>query len=431
MIALLLVALIARDELTDAIKKLRAAADLSAKYQAAYDLGRVLQPKQIPIVLKELDAGPADMRTHFITAIRTCGGPEAVKALKGLLGRHEVKSRVEAAYALKILGDDEGMKGLPLLLQPALAKEDKMSVIQHLNASYYAGAEVPAALRTFILAEKDADVRKSAVLALISHKDPESAPFLKRIANDEVDPLRFYALCALIKLGDADAIERGLTLLEKGGLEVSALYDVIYALRIAGGREVADRLRAMLQKATEVNVVIQLINALADLKDGRSIPYLTKYVDDKNSSVCEAAIRALVELGGKSQIDLLKKLLTRAAPVNIAAAEALVALDDPSGIPILKESLSDKSQYYRQRSATALGVLRVPEVVPGLIVALADDDLSVRTSASTALIGALRHLYPYRKFDFAEVGYDAKSTDAVARGKAIEQIKAWWEKNKQ
>ncbi len=420
------------DEFADAVKKLRAAADLTARYAAEGELGRAMKPAQVPLAVKEVDTGPADLRPHFIRAIRTCGGKEAIAALKGLLARHEMKSRVEAAYALKILGDDEALKALPAeLARPGLTAADKLAIVTYLYPYYNESKEAIAALRKLVASEKDLELRQRALAALVSHKDAESAPTLWKIADDASDALSAEALGALIKLGDADAIERGLQAIEKGKLKTLDLYQLIYALQAAGGRDIAARLRAVLEASADVSVRMALINALAALKDAKSIGMLVKLADDKNTSVADAAVTALVELAGKSQIELFRKLLKHETMTRrLKAAEALVSLDDPTGIPVLVEALSEKLAYYRQRGVTGLGALRVPDVIEPLISALGDEDQSVRTAAAAGVVGALKQLYPYKRFDLKDVGYDALKDDAEARKKAVAKVQEWWGKNK-
>jgi HEAT repeat protein len=421
----------AADEVADLIKKLRAA-ELVSRYQVESELGQKLKPPHVPVVLKEIEAGPAEFRPHFIRAIRWMGGPEAISALKGLLAKYEVKTRVETAYALKILGDDEGMKSLVVEAQKAThSKEDRIWILQYLQAGFYSGKEVPPVLRKIVETDKEPEVRKRALQSLTSHKDAESGPWLKKLANDEKDPLHVEALAELIKLGDPDAVEKGLAILEKGKLDVNPMFDLLFALRTAGGRDVAERLRALLDRTDNVSARMQIISTLAQLKDTKSIPMLVKLVEDKNPSVADAAVMALVELAGRGQIETIRKLLKHAsADRRLKGAEALVALDDPSGIPVLKETLNEKTVYYRQRAVTALSGCRSKEVVEPLLFAMSDEDVNVRSSAGTGLMAVLAALYPYRKFDLAKAGYDARNGTAQARADAIAKIREWWEKNR-
>ncbi len=420
-----------RDEVTDLVKKLRTA-DLSQRYQIEYDLGRAMKPAHVVIVLKEIEAGPAEFRPHFIRAIRTAGGKEAIAALKAVFaGKYEWKSRAEAAYALRILQELDAIKTLSVEIQrPNLSKEDKLAILQFMWAGYYDGKEVPAALRKVIEADKDPDVRKAALNSLASHKDPDSAAFLRKLAENDKDPLYLDALAAVIKLGDAEAVEKGLQYLEKGKIPLQDLYTLMFALRTAGGRDVVNRLRALLDKTDDVNVRTQIINTLAGLKDTKLIPILVKLAEDKNASIAEAAVTALVELAGRGQIETLRKLLKHASvDRRLKAAEALIALDDASGIPVLREVLDEKTVYYRQRAATALAGSRLREVVDPLLLAMSDEDANVRTSASNGIIAVLAALYPYRKFDLAKVGYSAREGTAQSRADAIAKIREWWGKN--
>ena len=324
------------------------------------------------------------------------------------------------------------MKSLVLEVQkPAHTKEDRLWILQYLQMGFYAGKEVPPVLRKLVETEKDADVRRRALQSLTSHKDAETGPWLKKLAGDEKDPLHVEALAEMIKLGDPDAVERGLAILEKGKLEVQPMFDLLNALRSAGGRDVCERLRALLDRTDNVSARMQIISTLSQLKDTKSIPMLVKLVEDKNPSVADAAVMALVELAGRAQIDVIRKLLKHAsADRRLKAAEALVALDDPSGIPVLKETLSDKTVYYRQRAVTALSGCRSKEVVEPLLFAMSDEDANVRNSAGSGLVAVLAALFPYRKFDLVKAGYDARNGTAQARADAIAKVRDWWEKNR-
>jgi HEAT repeat protein len=194
---------------------------------------------------------------------------------------------------------------------------------------------------------------------------------------------------------------------------------------------VASRLRALLDKTDDVNVRCQLINTLSQLKDTKCIPLLIKLAEDKNASIAEAAVSALVELGGRAQIETIRKLLKHeTVERRLKAAEALAALDDLDGILVLRDVLNEKLVYHRQRAATALAGFHRREVVEPLLFAMSDEDVNVRTTASNGLLATLAALYPYRRFELAKVSYDARTGTPQARTDAIAKIREWWDKSK-
>ena len=112
----------------------------------------------------------------------------------------------------------------------------------------------------------------------------------------------------------------------------------------------------------------------------------------------------------------------------MAAAEALLRGDDPSGLAAVVDVLRH-GKTARAAAATALGAFRSRAAVEPLIDALGDADLSVRAGAYNSLVTLLRTLFPYRRFDLASTGYVTTAAEDV-RAAAIASIRTWWNAHK-
>lgn len=402
----LLLAISLLDEVTDLVAKLRAA-PVAERYPIENELAQKATKKHAAVLLKEIDAGPADIRPHLIRVLRPI---DAKAELQGLLGRYEYSARAEAAYMLKLLGDDAGLRMLLAELPKVAAAADKQAILFKLYSYYLSGPDVVAALKKFLETEKDENLRRIALNTLTSHKDDSILPLLRALAAN--DPLRPEALAALIRLGDAAALEQAMKDLEAG----KASPVVISAIQMLGDRSVLPRLREALEKTEDVNTKIQIIQALSWMMDTKALGILSRLAEDKNISVANAAADALMKLAGRSNLDLIKKL-AKSEDMNrrLSAAEALLQLDDSSGYDVLRDVTKDKTSAWRLRAVQIAGAVRRPESIDLLLDALADPEAQVATQARQALLASLQAMYPYAAFD------PAATPDALRK---------WWSENR-
>lgn len=145
-----------------------------------------------------------------------------------------------------------------------------------------------------------------------------------------------------------------------------------------------------------------------------AVPPLIGALRDPHFGIREEAIRSLGRIGDVAAFPPLAALLTRdpEEEVRAAAAEALGRLEEPRGIPLLRNALHDRSHAVRLAAASALETFGwLPETeeetialllateqwpllvrlgepaVPALVRALADDYYGIRTGAGEALLG--------------------------------------------
>lgn len=417
MILLLSFLLLGRDEVSDQIAKLRETTDLSQQYPIANQIQNAVKAGHVDLLHKEIDAGPPAIRPHLIRALGRINTRDSIAALKALCQKHEIASRVEAALYLRNLGDDSAMKAVPALLPLAKTEEDKRQILYKLNGYYGLGPEAVAAILQFLQDEKGVNLRRTAVQMLGTFpKEPTALAALRKLAGDPADPLRHEALAAGIRAKDEKALEDGLAALEEGKVEASAVYSLLAAIQSTGNRTVLPRLRAFLEKTSEVNTRVAIIRALAGLRDADAVPLLTKLAEDENASVAKAAATALLEVDRKGNAEVARKMAADPNPLaRIEAAEALLKQDNPEGYKGLKAELELKQSAYRSRVILALGQARRKESVEMLLPYIDDPDPAVGPNARRSLLQVLAALHPYLKFD------DKASA---------EKIRAWWEKNR-
>ncbi len=409
-------ALLAADDAADRIAEVRSAGDVAQRYRAAAALAGAVRPTHVPLLVREIDAGPADLRPFFIRALARIRDDRSKEALQGLCRRHEVASRAEAAYALRLYGDDPvARQVLPALLEEASGDEEKMAVLNKFFGGHGSCPEYTRALTKFIGKEGTQHLRRQAIYMLGTHKGPEAAEALRKVADDEKDELRHDALAQLIRTGDAAALERGLAALEEGRVGPIAVHQLVNAIQILNNRDALPRLRTALEKAADPSVKIAIMRTLAAMKDEKAVPLFRKLEEDENPSVSKAASSALIQVEGRAGVDLVRKATGGDDPdLQVEAAEKLLHLDKPEGFKAIRAVLESGSPF-RHRAVSILSGVHRAESVDILVGLLEDKDAQVASSARQAVIAVLSSLYPYLKF---------------APGAPASTIRDWWSKNR-
>ncbi len=418
MIALLLLALAARDEAADLIAKLRAASDVNQRYQITNQLTAALKPTHVPLLVKEAETGPTPVRVILIRELARFRTKDAVAALKSLSQKYDLVSRAEAAGQLRWLDDETGLPLLLALLPKAQTPEEKRAILNGLFGGFNAegGADIVRAIAKFMEQEKAEELRREALQILGYQKDPSAFLVLKKISTDPYDVLKFEALGQLIRRGDDDALAQGLKSLENETVPTQGVFHLLNAIENSGKRTVLPRLRELLEKSTDRSLRTALVSTLASMKDDKSIPLLSKLSEDADASISRAALDGIIKMAGKGQLELLRKVATEGDSVKrLEAAAALLQLDLREGYDGVKAELAGDKTYYRVAAVMALGKVRRKESVDLLLPLLDDAEENVRRQARTAIQSALSALFPYLKFD-ANAGAD--------------KIRAWWEKNR-
>jgi HEAT repeat protein len=130
-----------------------------------------------------------------------------------------------------------------------------------------------------------------------------------------------------------------------------------------------------------------IVNALSSATDPSAIDILSDAARQSDPTLRAAALKGLGRLGNRDAKPLLKVALTKGQIFDrVTAAEALLLLNDDSGVEVLHATLNDHSQgNARAMAAAALGYAHDPASLAMLRRALTDQNIDVRIGAAAAL----------------------------------------------
>jgi HEAT repeat protein len=185
-------------------------------------------------------------------------------------------------------------------------------------------------------------------------KRVEGAAILRELIAHENWTVRSHAIRAIGDAGDQDLLSEVHGALEDNRLEV---------------RESASR-------------VLQHLGNRSSLKP------LRRALSDTEGIVRSNSAEALARIGGAKELANLEPLLTRDEDPGVRAmtATALGLIHDPVVVPLLMAALADESTMVRARAAESLGDIGDERSRAALVkLATSDPDSGIRASASAAL----------------------------------------------
>lgn len=200
-----------------------------------------------------------------------------------------------------------------------------------------------AGLATYEAALVDRSVDDPSILRRLAHA------ILSEAAVGTSEVARLKALRALADDGDRAAFASLQRAAQQGSLG-----DVVH-LAALGHAQAAERLTEAL--AGPVPNKIGLVEALAEGGARTAIPAITAMLDEPRPEHRAAAARALGQLGARDQIERLRGLLkapNQPPSVPLAAAAALLQLEDTSGLDQLRGWLGSPVPAMRLSAARAL-----------------------------------------------------------------------------
>jgi HEAT repeats/Armadillo/beta-catenin-like repeat len=121
------------------------------------------------------------------------------------------------------------------------------------------------------------------------------------------------------------------------------------------------------------------------IRQQKNIPALIQALRYDDFEVQTRAAEALGSLGTEGIDELILALKTKDKDVRLGIIEALAVLRDPRSVPSLIPLLTDTSNEIRWEAAIALGEINDPRAIPSLQQALRDPDKYVRYGAASAL----------------------------------------------
>lgn len=390
--------------------------DQNVRNAAAENLGKLRAAPAIPALLASMATANLWFRFTILAAIAQIGAPVAAsellpykedpllrKAVFDCLGKigdsevisilcdglHDRMSNVRAAAALAL--QRIGRK------HPALVGE----ALQHCQLG------APAEVLVELLQTSDPQVRLAAVQLLRWLADPEVAPHLLSLLDDEA--MRQPAAEALIALGppaarvllprwaEASSRERTYLAYLSGQIRLPEAAELLaealdcpdsdlrmvaaQGLGLIGSGTLLPRLLSALRDPV-AEVREQVVNAMIDI--GRQYPAeaisaLTPLLQSEAMELRLCAVRILGRLDGPAVLASLQLALKdEAAKVRSAAVQALSSGSLGCDLSAMRLAMTDEDPEVRRLAVGALGSAPVEEGVGLLSLALQDDDLWVR-----------------------------------------------------
>ena len=382
-------------------------ADVSARVRrrAALAVGRVGLADGVAPLVQALADPVAEVRQMSAFALGLIGDNSAVAPLIEALADTSPIVQGRAAEALGSMGD------------PSAAEAVGGMIASHLTAAFGVDPEdlsYPMAPRVeafrlgiYALARLDAyEPLAAAVLnedgqpilwwwpvayALQRLEDPRALPALKTLARVQGSYGVAFAAQGLGALGDAEAVDTLLPLLDPQRRDGRVIVSAIRALAEIGHAK-AERalLRLFRTRGLDQTVQVESVRALGVVGGGESAMALLDLVSHPWPAMRSAALRSLAQLDPENFVIVLSGLDSdRDWTVRAALAEALGFLDSDRALPRLTAMLGDTDLRVVPSVLSTLAKLQAPNTRTVLLEALAGTDVGVRVAAAR-LIGDLR-----------------------------------------
>ncbi|MDF1525727.1 MAG: HEAT repeat domain-containing protein [bacterium] len=149
-----------------------------------------------------------------------------------------------------------------------------------------------------------------------------------------------------------------------------------------------------LLKDPDRDVRIQVIQALCDLGDERSLDGILKLFEMEDVGLADFVLQAAEKFGPRSVPALQAALKTGSVRIRSGAALALGRLRLPDTLPYLINALKDREVAVRRSVVKALDGFHHISASEGLFMALRDPNLEVQDYATTALARLNPDIYP-------------------------------------
>jgi len=287
----------------------------------------------------------------FILILVSCGMPPKDRALSilkdGIKDRSEI-IQVNAAKALIETGDKNGYEVIYNILQNG-SNDAKVSA---LVALYSLKERVYSPVIVKLCNDAEPLVRAEAYHLISLSSDTGYYKILIQGTGDRIARIRRYSYQGLVNFKDIQVITRGLR-------DIDPLVRIYAAksLGLLGKQEAKDFIKKEMDpKNPNVEIWVQAVLALGELKDTSAIQYI-------------------------------KDLLTDTPwDLKIAAAEALLMLKDYSGVEILKSGLQASDPFARVKAVEVMDRFPLPEFYDLLKQASRDEYINVSISAINALV---------------------------------------------
>ncbi|TNF29287.1 MAG: hypothetical protein EP329_16190 [Deltaproteobacteria bacterium] len=306
-------------------------------------------PKLARYLEHELTNTDVNMRAAAVAFIGEVKGHSAITDLVPLLGAGPLVIRVQAAGSLGRLGQRDAIPALRDALNVAAEKEYKVALLDAL--ADIKDAEILDVVR-FYIQERDADVRRAAVKAIVAVPTEEGLQDLEQVLNDRDRDIRTIALKAIIERApdkNLDQFDKALSWIDpvfvtdlarrwKGqarphveraldSTRDEMRFEAFHALRLLPKLDQAMILAGLVKSAKREEMRHAALAKLVEVQGKGAIPLAVELVGESDAKLRVAALGIIGQLGGKDQDALLRGLVDDASEaIRVAASAALLSI---------------------------------------------------------------------------------------------------------
>ncbi len=385
-------------------------------------------PRAIPLILAAMPGYDFMSRYYAMFVLDAYPQDLAEKAARSLVGFDDPYVQVAAATTLLRFGDQRAVEVIVRgLRQEGVTGQARLYMLNRLYSADH--PRILEAVRTFVRPGEETTILGQALDILANRQDRAAVPPVEALLEKDDRPgVRALAAAWLLRMGDAARAEDLAREIREGKIDVNEFFRVKNLLTNARQvpEVVLEALLGLLESEANTSVLSSAVDLLAKSGYRKAAPVLKRLLTHENRLVAKAAFDALAGFGGILDKETLIPLLTAEdADRRLWASDALRRMDDTSGLGVVTALLREGTPEQRRDAARILGGFADDAAVAPLIDALADEDLSVRSNAQNSLLAVFRALFPYRRLDFASVGWQMNASE-TARAAAVEKIRAWW-----
>ncbi len=311
-------------------------------------------------------------------ALGEIGDTSCIPVLQQALQSRVPSMRVEAAWALGKIGDTSC---IPVLQQALQSRVPSVRVAAARTLGKFGDISCIPALQQALQSHVPS-VRIAAAGALEKIGDTSYIPALQQALQSHVPSMRVEAARALGKIGDTSCIPALQQALQSRMPSVRA--ETVRALGKIGDTSCMPLLEQALQDKA-YNVRYAAIETLCNISDESVVPSLQRALQDKDRQVCEIAAHALGRIDTISAISALQQALRDKRGNIYYVSIGLQQIRNSAAIPILQEFLQDKNSTLHRAVVRALGKIGAVSGIPLLAQTLQDNKQAIRKEAVGAL----------------------------------------------
>jgi HEAT repeat protein len=364
---------------------------LSLSGLAVDGLGRIRSAAATSSLVRiSADASEASIRQAAIATLSTLPASEdfqvKTSAIRRALGDPDASVREAAIRGTVLLRDIDAADALAGLVSRDSNLTVRRAAIQGLSVF---GREKDRRMLVRLLRDPETDIRREAATALarLGPAPSVAGNLLERLEQDEDDSVRASAALALgrtFREEERSQVEQGLRSAIRRG-PTSVREAAVRSLGNIGGRHAEEELRLVLVGTSDDSVLVAAAEGLGQLRSTVAVPELQRAATAQSPGLRRAAVSALGAIGSRDTVPFLLQMLDDEDPyVRLEAKKGLDQFEDPN-VDAFVQGLTHPSPRVRHESVMKIAASKDPGAIDALIGALDDEDGSVREAAVRGL----------------------------------------------